>query len=65
MSISKQADIKDQEMTLNERFDTAKWKFIATLFTLGLINNNGYVMVMAGADLLAKGFDKEKLMPAF
>lgn len=52
-------------MTLNERFETAKWKFIAALFTLGLINNNGYVMVMAGADLLAKGFGKEKLMPAF
>ena len=31
----------------------------------GLFNNNGYVMVAAGADTLAKDFDKEKLMPMF
>ena len=65
MTISTQLNTECSEITLNERFESAKWKFIATLFTLGLINNNGFVMVMAGADLLAKGFDKEKLMPAF
>ena len=35
------------------------------LFFIGLINNNGYVMVAAGADTLAKDFDHEKLMPMF
>ena len=35
------------------------------LFTIGLINNNGYVMVAAGADQLSKDFGKEKLMPLF
>ena len=56
---------ENSEMTLNQRLVSAKWKFIIALFFLGLINNNGYVMVAAGADLLAKDFDKEKLMPAF
>lgn len=32
---------------------------------VGLINNNGYVMVVAGADNLSKDFDKAKLMPLF
>ena len=41
----------------NERFESAKWKFVLVLFTIGLINNNGYVMVAAGADTLAKDFD--------
>ena len=49
----------------NERFNSNKGKFFACLFTLGLINNNGYVMVAAGADALSKDFDKEKLMPLF
>ena len=30
---------------------------LTTLFTIGLINNNGYVMVAAGADTLATDFD--------
>ena len=49
----------------NVRFESAKAKFVAALFTCGLINNNGYVMVAAGADTLSKDFNKEKLMPLF
>jgi len=30
-----------------------------------LFNNNGFVMVAAGADSLAKGFNKQSLMPLF
>lgn len=40
-------------------------KYVAALFVVGLINNNGYVMVAAGADNLSKDFGKEKLMPLF
>ena len=40
-------------------------KYIATLFTLGLINNSGHGMVSAGAEELSKDFKHEKLMPAF
>jgi hypothetical protein len=39
--------------------------FFATIFMFGLFNNNGYSMVMAGADSLAKTFDMEKLLPLF
>ena len=50
---------KDPErLTLNEVFKKYKWKFFFALFTLGLVNNNGYVMVAAGADTLASDFDK-------
>lgn len=49
----------------NERFETAKFKFGAALFVLGLINNNGYVMVAAGAKTLSEDFGKEKLYPLF
>ena len=49
----------------NERFHDAKWKFVAAIFVTGLVNNNGYVMVAAGADVLAKDFEKEDLMPMF
>ena len=52
-------------MTLNERFESAKYKFVAALFVIGLVNNNGYVMVAAGAANLADDFDKKKLMPLF
>lgn len=45
-------------MTLNEKIAKDKWKFFAALFTIGLINNNGYVMVAAGADNLGKDFNK-------
>ena len=52
-------------MTLNDAFVVKKWKFFVALFVVGIINNNGYVMVAAGADLLSKDFGKEKLMPLF
>ena len=52
-------------MTLNDAFVVKKWKFFIALFVVGIINNNGYVMVAAGADLLSKDFGKEKLMPLF
>jgi len=42
-----------------------KWSFFTALFVIGLFNNNGYVMVAAGAAALAKDFDKENLMPLF
>lgn len=38
---------------------------MAFFFLLGLINNNGYVMIVAGADNLATDFDHKKLMPLF
>lgn len=50
---------------MNEHFQQNKKKYIAVLFTIGLINNNGYVMVAAGADNLSKDFNKESLMPLF
>ena len=39
--------------------------YLVALFTMGLFNNNGYVMVAAGADSLGKSFDKTQLMPLF
>lgn len=39
--------------------------FFIALFGYGLVNNNGYVMIAAGADTLADDFGKGRLMPAF
>jgi len=49
----------------NSRFVTHKWSFFFALFFIGLINNNGYVMVGAGAATLADDFNRQKLMPMF
>ena len=39
--------------------------FFIAMFTVGLFNNNGYVMVGAGSSELATTFNKEDLMPLF
>ena len=38
--------------------------FIA-IFVIGLLNNNGYVLVAGGAENLAEDFDKTNLMPFY
>jgi len=35
----------------------AKWRYLVSIFTTGLLNNNGYVVVIAGADALGKHFN--------
>ena len=52
-------------MEQNERMSEAKLRFVLSIFTLGLINNYGYVVVMVGADALSKYFHVGELMPLF
>jgi len=52
-------------MTLNEFFKKHNVKVFMAIFTIGLFNNNGYVMVNAGAESLSRNFDKVDMMPAF
>ena len=46
-------------------FSQKKYLFFTALFVFGLFNNNGYVLIAAGAENLAGDFDKENLMPVF
>ena len=56
---------EEKEKTLNEVCKERKWSFFFALFFIGLFNNNGYVLVAAGAQNLADLFGKSSLMPAF
>jgi len=44
---------------------TALWKYAASLFFIGLLNNLGYVMVQAGSSRLAMRFHREDAMASF
>jgi hypothetical protein len=41
--------VEQGEKTLNDVTKERKWTFFTALFVIGLFNNNGYVMVAAGA----------------
>ena len=36
---------ESQKETLNEQVVTHKWKYFFAFFLIGILNNNGYVMV--------------------
>lgn len=57
-----------KNMTLNEyvKKDTAtRLKFFFGFFVVGLFNNNGYTLVQAAADDLAKNFGEGQFMGVF
>jgi len=51
--------------SLNFRVEHYKCHFFTAFFLLGIFNNNGYVLVQAGASSLAKTFDKQDFMGMF
>lgn len=48
-----------------QSFDLKKRYLFVSFFVVGLINNNGYVLINSAAQNLAKTFHKENLMPVF
>jgi len=52
-------------MSLNEYCKSNVCGVFTALFLIGLFNNNGYVLVAAGAATLADEFNREKMMPMF
>jgi len=51
--------------SLNHQVVSHKWLYFAAFFLIGIINNNGCVMVQAGSSKLAEDFHKEDFMASF
>lgn len=51
--------------TLNDQVDNNRAQFFLAFFTVGLFNNNGYVLVQAGANTLAAEFHQGDFMSMF
>ena len=51
--------------TLNSQVDNYRVQFFLAFFTVGLFNNNGYVLVQAGANALAAEFHQGDFMSMF
>lgn len=49
--------------TLNYRVEHYGIRFALAFFLVGLFNNNGYVLLQAGASSLSKEFHQENYMP--
>jgi len=60
---TKDAHKEDDLMT--KRAKKRKCGFFCSPFLVGLFNNNGFVLVQAGAHSLAKEFDEENFMAVF
>lgn len=67
MSADKITLVREHLLTFAQNDDvTQRTKlYVAAFFTIGLFNNNGYVLVAGGAEELAKDFGKINMMPAF
>ena len=54
-----------EEETLSDVVRLNKCRFFAAFFLIGVFNNNGYVLVQAGASSLAESFKQQDFMGAF